>query len=65
MWTVRRYEDAAYYFWSLSMSSLTEMVESYKAGEDPSEETLGKFNDYQSRANVYVAIYLPLPRHHQ
>lgn len=34
------------------MAALTEMVESYKAGEDPSEVTLEKFNDYQSRANV-------------
>eukprot|EP00035_Acanthoeca_spectabilis_P005137 m.110473 g.110473 ORF g.110473 m.110473 type:complete len:1203 (-) comp12887_c0_seq1:313-3921(-) len=53
----QRFDDAGYYFWQLSMAALTEMVESYKAGEDPSEVTLQKFNDYQSRANVYSPFH--------
>jgi hypothetical protein len=48
-----RFEDAAYYFWQLSISVLVEMGESFKAGEDPSEAMLERFNDYQARANVY------------
>eukprot|EP00040_Diaphanoeca_grandis_P002902 m.23057 g.23057 ORF g.23057 m.23057 type:complete len:1216 (-) comp14047_c1_seq1:211-3858(-) len=54
-----RYDDAAYYFWQLSMSVLDDMT--HQAEEeadgngvvDPALEK--KFADYQLRANVYYA----------
>eukprot|EP00041_Stephanoeca_diplocostata_P034387 m.1171057 g.1171057 ORF g.1171057 m.1171057 type:complete len:1193 (+) comp24511_c0_seq1:191-3769(+) len=50
-----RFGDAAYYFWQLSISVLTEMCRAFEAGEEVEEAQLHLFNDFQHRADVYYA----------